>query len=114
MPRTMTLRALSCVASLMLAMSCSLWSELPRPTMPLTPTPDAEFRRRPPSATTDELLHPPPVARAKLPNGLQILVVEDPRRPVVSVAFAGAGARALGLDADSEAFAELAVLTLTK
>jgi zinc protease len=82
--------------------------------LPLTPTPDAEFRSEPPYIAPGPLLHAPKLGIEDLPNGLRLIVAEDPQQAVVSVAFAGRDARAAGLDADNTTLAQLALVTMSK
>lgn len=87
--------------------ACSSRAELPSPVLPLTPTPDAEFRARAPQ------LEPPPALRAPdihvhtLDNGMTVLVVERPERPLLSLGYANRAAH----DDDVPGRAGLALFT---
>lgn len=82
--------------TLLLAASCQHprpANGLPAPSLPLTPTPDAEFRQQPPPTSIGKVLHAPSVSVGALANGLKLIVDEDDEEPNVSVAFAGRAAR---------------------
>jgi zinc protease len=75
-------------AALLLAVllvGCTSRPELPAPALPLTRTPDAEFRSRAPVPDIREVPAPPQVQERTLPNGASVLVVERPSRPVATV-----------------------------
>jgi len=86
--------------------ACSHRAELPEPTRPLTPSPDAAFRATPPPVEVTPL-RPPDVKTAELPNGMQILVVERPALPLVTLAWASRTAH----DGGTSQEAGLAALT---
>jgi zinc protease len=68
----------------LLTLACAGPAELPRPALPLTPTPDAPFRARPPAVLASE----PEVPNARLfalDNGMSIVVVERHDLPIVAL-----------------------------
>lgn len=64
---------------------CAQRPELPRPSLPLTRTPEAAFRARPPAPEPSEVPAAPEVLERRLPNGVSVLVVERPSLPVATV-----------------------------
>jgi len=80
--------ALGLIAALGLALGCGSGADLPPPVLPLTATPDAPFRARPPELGPERPLAPPPVDRRVLGNGLELWVLPRPDWPRVSLRMA--------------------------
>jgi zinc protease len=79
------------LALALLGLACSQRDVLPPPTLPLTPTPDADFRAHAPVIEPSPP-NVPEVRSAELENGLTVLVVERSDLPLVSLAFASRAA----------------------
>lgn len=73
--------------------ACRSRPDLPLPSVPLTPTPDAPFRAAPPPFDAASHLLTPQVRTGELANGMTLLVVERPELPTVSIAFVSRDAR---------------------
>jgi zinc protease len=73
------------LVAVLLVAGCAQRPELPAPALPLTRTPDAAFRAQPPVPEPSEVPAAPEVREQKLANGVSVLVVERPSRPVATV-----------------------------
>jgi zinc protease len=82
----MSLHCARLLLAAVLFAGCTSRPELPAPTLPLTRTPDADFRSRAPVPDIREIPAPPQVQERMLRNGASVLVVERPSRPVATVA----------------------------
>ena len=65
-------------------LACAARTPLPKPSLPLTPTPDASFRVHPPVVAVSEPSLPL-VRATELDNGMSVIVVERRDLPIVSL-----------------------------
>ena len=81
-------------AAFVLALTLGCTSKLGlAPTLPLTPTPDDEFRRSAPAVESRPALSVPAGRGLRLGNGLELWVVERPWPSVVTLSYASRTAR---------------------
>ena len=72
---------------LLVLLGCSSRPQLPKPLLPLTPTPDASFRAKSPGLVTTSPVVLPEVRAAVLENGLQVWAVRRSSSEAVAVNY---------------------------